>query len=343
MRPIALTLFVVLVSAGSARAHAQDIAHAESLLARDPDGARAEATQLLESGASSPEQLIAIHRVLAEAAARSSDDRAAVRSYTALLALDPAFRVERTAPDELRSPYMEAAGFWSGESVRLAVEVAVAPDHDALLVRAIDPASLAARVRIRARVPGGTYAELVRPTSATFEMAVQGLHAAPRVEYSVTLIDEMGNRLHQRGTDATPEAIVLTSVSSVVGRSDPPRIAASDPTPFYVSAGIVGAIGLGAVVGGAVMHAERESLAGQWNRAECSGSGVTRADVCARELSSLRSAEVAAGVLYGVGGAALIAAAIAAAVAPSGTPSDTQAVRCGSGPGDIGVACALTF
>jgi hypothetical protein len=66
--------------------------------------------------------------------------------------------------------------------------------------------------------------------------------------------------------------------------------ARSKPSTRAVAAGILGAIGIGAAVGGGVMHAERESLAGRWNRAECSGAGVTRVEVCASELTSLRTA-----------------------------------------------------
>jgi len=329
-------------------AAAQDIDHARTVLARNPEAARAEATQLLESGTSSPEQLVAIHRVLGEAAARAGDEAAAVRSFTVLLALDPSFRMERTASDQVRSPYMEAAGFWSAHATRLAVDVA-AGEGDTLSVRAVDPGGIAARVRVRARVAAGAWVELVRPTAAPFELPIRGLSTAGRVEYSVTLIDEMGNRLHQRGSDATPEVLTIEAPAPEVTRAPPPIVQpppAADPLPFYVIAGAAGVVGLGAIIGGAVLHAERESLAGQWNGGDCAGVGVTRGEACASELARLRDAEVISGVLYGIGGAALLAAIVTVALAPSaGSPSsETDAVvQCVPGPGELGVACQLTF
>jgi hypothetical protein len=350
----ALPSLVLLVGALAAPASAQDIQHAQRVLARNPEAARAEATQLLESGASGAEQLVQIHRVLGEASARLDDEQQAVRSFTALLALDPNFRVERNAPDQVRSPYMEAAGFWTDQPVRLGVDVRAAEDRDVLLVQAVDPGNVAARVRIRARLAGGTYVELVRPTSAPFEVALNGMRENRRVEYSIALIDEFGNRLHQRGSDATPETITIEAPVVPVVVTPPPTqvpVTPPDPLPFYIAAGVVGVVGLGAVGGAAALHAERESLAARWNAGNCTGPGVTRGEVCASERSAISTNEVLAGILYGVGGAAIAAAVVIAIVAPtptgeSASPQGTAepiTVRCGLGPGDLGVACGARF
>jgi hypothetical protein len=110
-------------------------------------------------------------------------------------------------------------------------------------------------------------------------------------------------------------------------------------------------VGLGAVGGAAALHAERESLAARWNAGNCTGPGVTRGEVCASERSAISTNEVLAGILYGVGGAAIAAAVVIAIVAPtptgeSASPQGTAepiTVRCGLGPGDLGVACGARF
>ena len=338
-------LWVGLLS-WAAGASAQDIEHAGRLLARNPEAARVEATELLESGVNTPDQLAAVHRVLAEAAGRLGDDPAAVRSFTIALALDPTLRVERSASAEVRSPYMEAAGFWSSHATRLSVEVE-AGDADALLVRAIDPATLAARVRIRARLPGGTFVELVRPTSEPVEVRLEGLALVREAQYSVALIDEFGNRLFQRGSDQAPEILRLEAPAPPPVVAAPPmgpQPTPADPLPFYVAAGIAGALGLAGIVGGAIMHVERESLAGRWNAGDCDGAGLTRGEVCSSERTAIGNAETIAGVLYGVGGAALAAAAVTALLAPSNTsPAESATARCTPGPGEVGLSCGVSF
>jgi hypothetical protein len=163
----------------------------------------------------------------------------------------------------------------------------------------------------------------------------------------VSLLDEFGNRLFQRGSDQAPEILRLevpapapaTIAAPLVERPVP-----ADPVPFYVAAGIAGAIGLGGIVGGAIMHGERESLASRWNAGVCSGSGVTRGEVCAAERSALGDAEILAGVLYGVGGAALAAAGVTALLAPpQGAAGDDVTLRCTPGPGDVGLSCGVSF
>jgi hypothetical protein len=337
-------LTVMLSSESSARA--QDLQHARRTLARNPEAARLEATELLESGVNAPEALGAIHRLLAEAAGQLGDDAAAVRSFTIALALDPTLRVERTAPPEIRSPYMEAAGFWSAHATRLTVEVG-AGEGDLVLVRVIDPASIAARVRIRARLPGGTFVELVRPTNEPVEVSLDGLTLVREVQYSVALIDEFGNRLLQRGSDQAPEILRLEAPAPPPAVALPPTEpppTRTDPLPYYVAAGIAGVLGLGGIVGGAIMHVERESLAGRWNAGDCDGAGLTRGEVCSSERAAISNAETIAGVLYGVGGAALAAAAVTALMAPSGaSPAESATVRCTPGPGEVGLSCGVTF
>jgi hypothetical protein len=78
---------------------------------------------------------------------------------------------------------------------------------------------------------------------------------------------------------------------------------------------------------------------------ECFYGGVQRSVRCAGVLDNANSAEIAAIVLYAVGGAAAIVGGLITVTAMRSTPRPQHARRvvCGPGPGSIGVACAGQF
>ena len=116
---------------------------------------------------------------------------------------------------------------------------------------------------------------------------------------------------------------------------------------MYIGGAVSLALGAGALAWAVVAHVERESLAQQWNRGDCSGSGDTRASVCASERSDISRYETTAAVLYGVGGAALVTGLVLIAMAPRrATRADTSAasgIACTEGPGQLGLACRWRF
>jgi hypothetical protein len=168
------------------------------------------------------------------------------------------------------------------------------------------------------------------------------------VEYSLALLDEFGNRVWLEGSDEAPlsldaPALVAARVPEEV-EADPPAAAPSaDPIPFYGVGAALLAAGAGALVGGAISHAERERLAGLYNGdgSECTGSGTTRGTLCGPERSAVSTNEGAAVALYAVGVAAAAGGAILLLLAPSGTAE--PAVACGPGPGELGLACGGRF
>jgi hypothetical protein len=94
-----------------------------------------------------------------------------------------------------------------------------------------------------------------------------------------------------------------------------------------------------------VSHAEREQLAKRWNSADCEGDGSTRGEVCAHEHDQLERDQRLAIGFYAVAGAGLVAgiATLIAAPRKERRPRAQQALRCGSGPGLVGLACAGRF
>lgn len=305
------------------------------------------AQTLIEQGTRTGPELAPLYRVLGLAAAYTNDDEAARVAFTQWLALEPEGRLERTLPDEIRSPFMEARGFWSASTVRLGATGELAENLTGILVRVTDPSSMAARVRVRVRLPGGAWADAVRPPAAELVVATPGLGTVRSLDYSLTFLDEHGNRIWQDGTDAAPRHLEVPSAVAVSdGVPVVPTAQPSDATGFHIGAVIAAVVAVGAVVGAAIAHSERERLAGLYNGdgSGCTGNGALRQDVCAPQRSGITGGETAAIVLYSVAGAAAVTAAVLLAIAPSSSSSESDvALRCGPGPGLIGLTCGGSF
>jgi len=346
-------------------AEAQSLPSAEAALSR---GAYAQSRQLasqaIHSGTRVGTELVEPYRVLALSCGYLDDADAATRAFTLLLALDPSYRLPDGLPAEVRSPYMNARGFWSVHVERLSAQVAFDPDDaNALLIALRDPAALTARVRVRARVAGTErFVESVRPPEATLTMPVDRLAVAGEVEYTVALLDEHGNRIWQLGSDASPLRLSRPTTAEVAG----PSVAVSavrgpragdilvQPEgrrrrPYVISGSTLLALGAGAAVAGGLAHLRREQLAARWNRGECDGQGTTRGAICASENQGIQDMTRLATVLYGSGAAAALAGLTVLLFAPRRSefrPDESlnrTAWRCSQGGFALGLACSRGF
>jgi hypothetical protein len=315
--------------------------------------ARQIATTLIEEGTRTGSDLAPLYRVLGIAAATAGDEDAAREAFTRWLALEPEGRLDRSASDDVRSPFMEARGFWSSTPARLGATATLRDDLSGIDVHVVDPASLAARVRARVRLTGGAWADVVRAPSETIAIDVAGLSSARALDYTITFLDESGNRIWQDGTDTAPlhleapQATIATASTTptpLESSAPQPTHPTADATPFHIAAVVLGVVAVGGIAAGAAFHADREHNAGLYNGdgSGCTGAGTTRAEVCGPQRTTVGNDEIAAGVLYGVGGAAAITAVVLAVVAPSGGHDD-HAFACGAGPGTVGISCGGRF
>src|SRR5436190_1310919 len=88
-------------------------------------------------------------------------------SRLVLLALCAALFSLPARADDLRSPYLEARGFWSSQAAPLEATASLTDDLAGLIVVVSDPAQMAARVRLRVRLLGdASFSEVVRPPDA---------------------------------------------------------------------------------------------------------------------------------------------------------------------------------
>jgi hypothetical protein len=343
-----VTLWVALLAMP---ALAQDARAAEVALSLgDHQKALRLATEALEAGVRVGAELAPIYLLEAKSRAALNDAEGARRAFTCLLAVNPQFRLDRNAPHELRSPYLEARGFWSSQPAPFGAEVSLADDLSGVVVAVSDPAQLAVRVRVRLRLLGeAAFQEVVRPPDARSLLPVGQLREVRAVEYAIALLDEHGNRIFQRGSDSEPLRLDVPAPPIVQALEEPASaVAVVSPRrlPLYLAGGLTLALGAGAAVGAGVAHVKREELASDWNAGHCRGEGTTRAEVCADERSRLSRMQLAAGVLYGVGGASLITGLVLLLVAPRRQPRSTDesaALRCHDGPGELGLACRVGF
>lgn len=327
----------------------------EALAQEDYVRAQALATDELRSGSLDPQEIGFVYEALARASAALGHEDAARDAFVRLLAIHPELRLPPEEPDEQRSRYLEARGFWAAHPVALAASAELVPGGVA--VRVTDPAGLVARVRLRVRSgKEADFVEVVRAPSPeqTFPLRdPQGERA-----YTLSLLDEHGNRLWQHGSDAQPVPLAAQS-EPVLG----PRLAARTiaPRPAILTvdqetaarrprliAGVaLLAAGAGLVTGGALSHLEREQLAERWNLGDCSGFGETRGVRCAAERDDITRHEMLAGVLYGAGAVAVIGGSMLLLLPNMKSERAAKAraglERCGRGPAEVGVSCSFAF
>lgn len=334
-----LALAGALVPSG---VRAQSLADARRAYAEVDFEATVEASRgAIAAGGHGPAELAELYRLLGLSLAALEQPQPARDAFVRLLAVDPDARLENRLSPQLRSPYMEARGYWGqfGEE-RLAVVAALRGSQ--IAVDVTDPAGLAERVRVRHRPgPEGGWQIVELAPSDDPAVRIEG----DRAEVLVELLDGPGNVLLRQGSEAEPERVgAWPDPAEAVDEAGPAVPPAEPPnaTPLHVAGVALLAGGVASAVVGAVFHVERESLAETWNEAGpgCDGNGLTRGEVCAGVRSDLDTAAMLSGVFYGLGGALALAGAIVMIAAPSGGGDET-ALRCA--PGVLSVACGGRF
>ncbi|MCB9611634.1 MAG: hypothetical protein H6721_25055 [Sandaracinus sp.] len=240
-------LLTVLALVGTATpARAQDLVGQaeEAYLNVDFERTLDLARQALGSGRLDPNRLARVYELMGVAFAASGDEDASREAYKKMLALRPDAQVDNNLAPRLRSPFMEARGYWATRSDRLEADVVLARAERGLRIRLVDPLGMARRIVVRTRVAGEMRPmdEQTLPAQSGELAPVEGLPEADRIEYAVEVLDEAGNRLVQLGTTDTP---------NVVGRD--PVVAGTGPGAREEGGGVPGWVW--GLVGGVVAAA----------------------------------------------------------------------------------------
>ncbi len=165
--------------------------------------------QAIASGRLDPARLARVYELMGVAHAASGDEEASREAYKKMLALRPDAQVDTNLAPRLRSPFMEARGYWATRSERLEVDVVLARAERGLRVQLIDPLGMASGVVVRTRVAGEMRPLDERVFDAARELLapVDALPAADRIEYVVEVLDVAGNRMLQLGTRDLPNVV----------------------------------------------------------------------------------------------------------------------------------------
>jgi hypothetical protein len=198
-----------LAQPSGARAGRQALARAEEAYLRvDFEATREAAQEALRAGGHNRRRLTRIYQLLGIAGAALEDEEASREAYIRMLAIDEGAALDRSLAPRLRQPFLEARGFWSSRSDRLAAVVTLARPRGALHIEMVDPLGMIARWAIHARIDGG---DEIYEREGTMEesiyVALPGLREARRVELALEVFDELGNRVVEIGTADEPYVI----------------------------------------------------------------------------------------------------------------------------------------
>ena len=213
---LAAVLTCTLLGAGGHAQEAGPLERAEEAYLRIDFAATLEhATAALESGELSPAQVVRGYQLVGIAAAALERDEESRDAYIRMLAVDPAREVDRNLAPRLRSPFLEARGYWTARSDRLEAVVGLDREEGALIVRFGDPLSMAQLVVVWARVAGSAeWNQVRRPAAASIAIPLEGAGDAGRVEYALAVLDFHGNRLIELGTPNDPRSIGEAQVTT---------------------------------------------------------------------------------------------------------------------------------
>lgn len=229
---------------------AEPLARAEEAYLRVDFAATLEhATVAIESGALSPAQTVRAYQLVGIAAAALERDEESRDAYIRMLALDPAREVDRNLAPRLRSPFLEARGYWTARSDRLEAVVGLDRGEGALTVRFTDPLSMAQMIVVWARVFGSAEWERARrPAAPAVTVPLEGAAEAGRVEYALAVLDFHGNRLIELGTPNDPRSIGEAQVAEAPPVEEPDEDGSVLGSPIFW--GVAAAVIVGAGVGG---------------------------------------------------------------------------------------------
>lgn len=252
-RPLRLPLLVaVFLSCLAAPAAAQseplDAAEA-ALSAVDFPQVRERVREAMASGRLSPERLARAYELLGLAASAEGDDAAARDAYVRLLALAPDADPTRDLAPRLRSPFLEARGFWSSRRDHLSLRATLLDAAHQIRVELTDPIHLAARIEVGVRELGSDEDFRLQTVDATAFVQVP-LGEGERFEYYVAVLDEHGNRVAERGRPEAPEIIGDERPMPGAGAQ---AAGGSDDTILIALGIVAGVLAVGGIVAGVVV------------------------------------------------------------------------------------------
>jgi len=205
-------------AAGTARAQDALEQAENAYLQVDFESTLEHAIAALESGGNGPRRVTRVFELMGIAAAALEREEVSRQAYIRMLALDPEAEVDQNLAPRLRSTFLEARGFWTARSDRLAAEAAMVRSRGAVKIEVTDPLDMAVRVRVGARIEGeSVFQDVTMDAGPAVWMPLEGLANADRIEYFAHVLDEHGNRIVELGGPDEPRVLGRSGLAGTGG------------------------------------------------------------------------------------------------------------------------------
>jgi hypothetical protein len=299
----------------------------------------AQATRALKEGHHDPATLANIYRLLGIAHAALDSPDAAKQDFMKLLAIDRDVALEHVLSPRLRTPYMEARGFWDVSRARLELGLGFDPHSGDLEITLTDPLQMGSRVRVVAGA-NEPLAVAEQDTATRFVIAADALAGHAGRPLLVELLDPYENVILARVLTPPPPSVATPRTPN-----PPPSMSltprASSTLPLVLAGSALLALGVGVTA-----HVVRENDAAEWNGSGCEQLGRgSRADQCGNIDDRRRSAQNIAFIGYTASGALLAASVLSYLLASNleHEPQPEDSVACGMSLEGFGLSCNTVF
>jgi len=283
----------------------------------DYEGTRRLAKAALERGGNDRATTGQLYLLWAMAAAALDQNDEARNAFSSAIAVNPELKLDRSVSPKIRAPYVEARGTMTSADGQAPLEVKLQQRRQALDVELRDTLKLAASVEISLRARDG--APYTRRKLAAAPSRRVALPEGSELQVFALVLDRYGNVIAQVGSADDPERLLLVASQKPQSQPEPGRHDVNR-TPYYISAGAMGVLGLAAGGVATVMMVKREDAAKEWNGSSCERPGMTRQQQCgAVDDRRQRSENLAIG-FGAAGGALLVGSALSLLLAPSSKP-----------------------
>jgi hypothetical protein len=280
----------------------------------DYEATRRLARVALERGGNDRAATGQLYLLWAMAAAALDQNDEARSAFSSAIAVNPELKLDRSVSPKIRAPYLEARGAMTSADGQAPLEVKVQQRRQGLDVELRDTLKLAASIELSLRAREGT--PYIKRKLAAAPSRRVALPEGSELQAFALVLDRYGNVIAQVGSADDPERLLLIASQKPQRQPEPGRRDVNR-TPYYISAGAMGVLGLAAGGVATVMLVKREDAAKEWNGSGCEQPGMTRLQQCgAVDDRRQRSENLAIG-FGAAGGALLVGSALSLLLAPS--------------------------
>jgi hypothetical protein len=181
----------------------------------DYESANGIAARVLAGTGLSHDQMVRAYRILALTFATLGKEDQAREAFTTLLMLSPDFELDPNLSPKVTTPFLEARGYWRGQSVKPGLEVVAtmhSNDSARLVVTTRDPTHVIANVTLGYRW-GAEGAFTTRPLaigdSVTVNVPAASNPGESRLDYYVEGLDGRDSIVFEVGNAGAPKSAVV--------------------------------------------------------------------------------------------------------------------------------------